>query len=224
MKALEKEPSQRYASAAELAADVSRHLASDPIVARPSSLRSRARRVARRYQVRSRVAAAGSAVLLLAICAAGLWAWMSTPAVALTVTKPIGGTIIGAGLVCGTHGVTCATKRPVGETVELLPVADPGYVFARFVGDCPQNGPVSLLQPKSFGATFNKSTASRCSHDAAAYHRQADRRDPRFGQWHSLRHSRDGMHSEPAGGQSQSRCARFLIRSSASSSLLAPAG
>src|SRR5262249_53956605 len=47
-KALEKEPARRYPSAAELAADIRRHLAHEPIRARPPSALYRLERVARR--------------------------------------------------------------------------------------------------------------------------------------------------------------------------------
>ncbi len=47
-KALEKDPSRRYASAAELASDIRRHLADQPITARPASAAYQLRKFARR--------------------------------------------------------------------------------------------------------------------------------------------------------------------------------
>ena len=71
-KALEKEPERRYATAADLAADVRRYLAREPIAAHPPSAVYRVRRFARRH----RALVAGLAATLLACLAgtgASLW-------------------------------------------------------------------------------------------------------------------------------------------------------
>ena len=122
LKALEKEPAKRYASASELAADVSRHLQSVRVLARPSSFRSRLRRFGRLH----RRAATAVPILVLVLVAGVIWMWTSALGVTLTVKKPEGGTVIGGGLVCGTHGTTCSTKRAAGEIVELYVLTDPG--------------------------------------------------------------------------------------------------
>ena len=57
--AMDKEPARRYASAAELGADVRRHLAGEPVTARGSSSVYRVRRWARRHQVVLSSAVAG---------------------------------------------------------------------------------------------------------------------------------------------------------------------
>jgi len=62
--ALQKEPRSRYGSAAELAADVERHLEDLPVTARPDTLRYRARKFLRRH--RAALAAAAAVVLLVA--------------------------------------------------------------------------------------------------------------------------------------------------------------
>ena len=67
-KALAKDPSERYASAAELAADVERHLAGRPIHARPPSFARRARRLMSRH---------GGALLIAAVGLLG-GAWAAT--------------------------------------------------------------------------------------------------------------------------------------------------
>jgi hypothetical protein len=72
----------------------------------------------------------------------------------LTVTRPQGGTIVGAGLECGTRGSDCTVTRPVDDAVELQPVADSGYVFTGFTGDCAPSGRVLMTQPRACGATF----------------------------------------------------------------------
>ena len=63
MKALEPDPARRYASAAELAGDLLRYESGYPILARPQTLRYRARKLV----ARNRVAAAVTAVAILAI-------------------------------------------------------------------------------------------------------------------------------------------------------------
>jgi hypothetical protein len=151
LKALEKTPSKRYSSAAELAADVSRYLHSERVLAQPSSLRSRLRRLGRLHP---RAAAAAS--VLMPVLVAGIWMLASAAGVALTVTKPVGGTVIGGGLVCGTHGTTCAAKRTAGDIVELRILTDPGYVFAGFAGDCAPAGRLLMHKAKTCVANFTQ--------------------------------------------------------------------
>jgi eukaryotic-like serine/threonine-protein kinase len=64
MKALEKEPSRRYATASELSADIGRYLSHEPVLARPASAPYRARKYVRRHPVG--VGLAAGLVLLLA--------------------------------------------------------------------------------------------------------------------------------------------------------------
>jgi serine/threonine protein kinase len=64
MKALEKEPSRRYATASEFSADIGRYLSHEPVLARPASASYRARKYVRRHPVGVGVAA--GLVLLLA--------------------------------------------------------------------------------------------------------------------------------------------------------------
>jgi hypothetical protein len=69
---LRKEPSKRYASAAELADDLERFLAREPVRARPSSRRERVWKWCRR---RPAAAALVATVLLFVVSAAALLAW-----------------------------------------------------------------------------------------------------------------------------------------------------
>jgi eukaryotic-like serine/threonine-protein kinase len=64
MKALEKDPSRRYATAFELSADIGRYLSHEPVLARPASAAYRARKYVRRHPVGVTIAA--GLVLLLA--------------------------------------------------------------------------------------------------------------------------------------------------------------
>ena len=64
MKALEKERHRRYGSAAELAADISRHLEDEPVLASPPSATYRLRKFVRRHSI---AVAAGALVLLTLI-------------------------------------------------------------------------------------------------------------------------------------------------------------
>ena len=64
LKCLEKDRSRRYATPADIAADIGRYLRDEPVVARPASLAYRARKYATRHRV-GVVLAAGVALLLL---------------------------------------------------------------------------------------------------------------------------------------------------------------
>ncbi len=68
LKAMEKEPSRRYATAGDLAADLGRHLAGEPVTARPPSPWRRLRGAARRHP-RLTVALAGLFLLAAAVIA-----------------------------------------------------------------------------------------------------------------------------------------------------------
>jgi serine/threonine protein kinase/tetratricopeptide (TPR) repeat protein len=69
MKALEKDRTRRYESAAALAEDLSRHLAGEPVVAGPPGRVYRFRKLARKY--RTAIAAAGLVVVVLMLGVAG---------------------------------------------------------------------------------------------------------------------------------------------------------
>lgn len=74
MKALKKDPAQRYATADALADDIARHLADQPVHARPDSRGY----VLRKFVVRHKVgAAAGGAVLLAVVGGAGAAWWQA---------------------------------------------------------------------------------------------------------------------------------------------------
>jgi serine/threonine protein kinase len=76
MKALEKDRTRRYETANGLAKDIERHLADEPVLARPASRLYRARRVIRR----NKVAFAAAGVVALAIiagCAVSTWAFLN---------------------------------------------------------------------------------------------------------------------------------------------------
>lgn len=64
VKALRKPPDERYASAAELAVDVARHLRHLPVRARPATLRYRVAKLARRHRVTVAVSIVAVLVLL----------------------------------------------------------------------------------------------------------------------------------------------------------------
>jgi hypothetical protein len=171
-RAIDPQPERRYASSNALAADLAALKARRRLVPWVwpvlSSFRSRLRKLARLHPR----AAAAVLVLMLVLVPGIAWIWTSALDVTFTVTKPVGGTVIGSGLVCGTHGTTCSTQRTAGDVVELYIVADPGYVFAGFVGDClavldvdvgnlqpagrAPAGQILMNKAKSCGATFTQ--------------------------------------------------------------------
>ena len=74
MKALEREPARRYASAAELAQDIERHLQSLPIAARPAGLALRLRKLWARQRL---ALSAATAVALALAGGAGVALWQA---------------------------------------------------------------------------------------------------------------------------------------------------
>ena len=77
----------------------------------------------------------------------------------LTITKPVGGTLSGAGIRCGTRGADCSASRPKGDPIELTSEADPGFTFAGYSGDCAPVGRTIMTTPRTCGATFVKDVA-----------------------------------------------------------------
>jgi non-specific serine/threonine protein kinase/serine/threonine-protein kinase len=74
LRALRKEPERRYASAREFAEDIRRHLAGQPVLARPDTIGYRAGKFARRH----RGAVAAAALLVLSLAGglfASVWQW-----------------------------------------------------------------------------------------------------------------------------------------------------
>ncbi|MEZ5316054.1 MAG: PQQ-dependent sugar dehydrogenase [Vicinamibacterales bacterium] len=75
----------------------------------------------------------------------------------LTVVAPSGGTIFGAGIVCGTQGSTCAVDMPAGITLGLDAVPDAGSAFSAWSASCP-GGVVVLSSDLTCSPTFTGST------------------------------------------------------------------
>lgn len=76
LKCLEKQPRRRYPTAGELADDLRRFLAGEPIVARPVGRVERAVKWARRHKAAAALVAV-SVVLLLALIGFGVWEWIN---------------------------------------------------------------------------------------------------------------------------------------------------
>jgi hypothetical protein len=72
----------------------------------------------------------------------------------LTIARPTGGTLTGAGIRCGTQGTDCVVRRPTGDTVELTPQADQGFAFRGYTGDCAPGGVMVMNGAKHCAATF----------------------------------------------------------------------
>ncbi|HKB15030.1 MAG TPA: serine/threonine-protein kinase, partial [Planctomycetota bacterium] len=85
LKAIEKDPDRRYASAAEFAADLRAFLSFKPIAAKPATPVTRALKFTRRH----RTGAASAVALALGLAGAALWWWLQPGF--LTVTSPTTG-------------------------------------------------------------------------------------------------------------------------------------
>ena len=76
----------------------------------------------------------------------------------LTVVRPSGGTISGAGINCGTVSNVCQVTMPASMTLGMQAAADSGYVFSGWTGDCSGTNPgiwLALNGVRSCGATFS---------------------------------------------------------------------
>ncbi len=75
----------------------------------------------------------------------------------LTVTRPAGGMVYGAGVYCGTVGTSCGASMSASMLLGLAAAPDAGYLFSGWTGDCSgTNSEYWLLLNgvKSCGARF----------------------------------------------------------------------
>src|SRR5262249_8159589 len=77
LKAMKKRPTERYASADALAADLRRYLAHEPVLARPDSRAYRRRKPIRRHRI---AVGAGAAVAVALLTGAALASWQAREA------------------------------------------------------------------------------------------------------------------------------------------------
>ncbi len=115
MRALEKDPAQRYGSASELAADIRRHLADEPVLAGPPGTVYRLRKLARRHRLATVAAAVLVGGLVVGVAGLGLGMTRARQAEAR------------ATVAAADASREAATSRHVVEfLVELFEVPDPG--------------------------------------------------------------------------------------------------
>ena len=79
------------------------------------------------------------------------------PPFTLTVSRPSGGTVAGAGIHCGTAGALCQVSMPASMTLGLQAIPDAGYVFSGWSGHCSGTAAsiwLPLTGPRTCGATF----------------------------------------------------------------------
>jgi hypothetical protein len=67
---------------------------------------------------------------------------------------PTGGTLEGVDISCGTKGSVCSASVPEGVLAVVKPVADDGFTFMGFTGDCKPMGQTQMAGPRTCGATF----------------------------------------------------------------------
>jgi esterase/lipase superfamily enzyme len=76
------------------------------------------------------------------------------PTSPLTIVPPIGGTIVGANITCGTLGSKCAANYPDGTAIRLEAFADRGFDFLRFTGHCAPDGRLLMTEARTCSANF----------------------------------------------------------------------
>ena len=82
----------------------------------------------------------------------------ATPAGAtqlLTVLPQTGGTVEGVDILCGTKGSVCTANVPEGQIADLHPIADDGFTFMGFKGDCAPLGHTQMTGPRTCNAIFS---------------------------------------------------------------------
>ncbi len=125
----------------------------------------------RRYGQIGCAIVAGIGVIVGIGALAALWFWPHGQT--LTVTPPLGGTITGNGIACGTGRADCTATIAKGTTVELRAEPDAGFLFGGFTGDCVQGGRTTMSVARTCGATFSKVARRSKRGDARADGRQA---------------------------------------------------
>jgi hypothetical protein len=79
------------------------------------------------------------------------------PPFTLTVSRPTGGTVMGAGINCGSTGSLCSVSMPASMTLGMQAVPDAGHAFSGWTGDCSGTSPsvwLPLTGPRACGAVF----------------------------------------------------------------------
>ncbi len=79
----------------------------------------------------------------------------------LSLASPIGGTVTGGGITCGTGGTTCSVTFGGSTSVTLTATADTNYAFTGWGGSCSGTSPTTTIQvdgSKSCTATFTPTT------------------------------------------------------------------
>ena len=111
-----------------------------------------------------------AAVLLLVLVLAALAAaWLTDPGgFLLTVERPTGGSLVGEGVECGSGGSDCTTSGTDGQVIEVRAVADEGYQFAGYTGDCAPIGRFLMDGPRTCGARFDRVSGLSTSTGSAA--------------------------------------------------------
>jgi hypothetical protein len=113
-----------------------------------------------RYPLAVMIGGALVAVVAVVGLALLVMSWIRPSGLLLTISRPVGGTILADGITCGTRGSTCSTKVPRGQSIELRAEADNGYNFVGYTGECAPAGRTTMTGPQTCGATFEVVQAS----------------------------------------------------------------
>ncbi len=79
---------------------------------------------------------------------------------ALTVLKPVGGTIAGDDVLCGSLDNACSANVPSGAKVTMHIQADTNFTLQSWTDDCAPNGEMTMNGPKTCGATFMQTSTT----------------------------------------------------------------
>jgi uncharacterized repeat protein (TIGR02543 family) len=89
----------------------------------------------------------------------------------LTVVRPTGGMINGAGIDCGTSKAACQVTMPAAMSLGLRATPDSGYAFAGWTGNCAGTNPgysLTLSGSMSCGAAFTAKAIAPPANPATA--------------------------------------------------------
>lgn len=134
------------------------HVHADRLRARLAAL-GPASRSLKGYKSGAMLVGAAAALVLVTVFTVRFLPMFFTPSARLTLTiqKPENGTLTAdVGIRCGSRGDDCTVTLKEGDTVELQPLPDDGFVLGGYSGDCLPVGRTRMTGARTCGAVFEK--------------------------------------------------------------------